>query len=719
MGSEHADEECQKTAASQSDDTKEVTITLELAVVRLREYLLQEFQTEDAAIQALDVNGDGRLYFEDVQSAVKRLSIPETNVFGDLNLRKVFRELDVSGCGQLAIAEIFESNLWKAEEQAVLLLRDCLKSRFGKTFAIISALDDDSSELISCSKFDSALAASGIQIHSILGGMSLLRIYDFLGADSSGRLSWTSLLNDDPAKAAEECQACIRQFQEKLLPALASTGELWNKLDAGGSGSISYSDLKSILEQSNVAIQHLVGKKDLRWYFRMLDVQGVGKVSTAELHPENLFAKARKLAESRCRRYLQNNPRDAAADSQRRRGVLPFGPRLLGAGTRLGSTLRKVQEARQQQLEHENEELREQLNAKVWTMALSRVADMERSQYGEESEDHFGVSSRIAALEVAMFGSSASKEDLVKRAAAEHDLQQLREEHGKLLEEHNHAQQLLQNKWHESGSDPAQGDYRKLQEKYHKAQTQLAKLKVDHFRLETQHEDLKAGSSKVLQELRSARDQQTRKFRRLRGEYVRNFEELQRLKALQPKSETRISQLQEENLRLQGELARIRSDPETEQQLRSDCSHLQAELDRAKADYNKLCKKHELLRKQLSEQLNSRAQSEQRQEAPKTMESSCEEIPIPFISEIKAMPQRPAGMERSLSKGDVVRVRAKTSKASLDRPNSAAIVKHRLFEIEGKVRYCDDRWQEWCSGNISKNIKRGSRQLENKQQLVS
>ncbi|CAK9111105.1 unnamed protein product [Durusdinium trenchii] len=339
-----------------------------------------------------------------------------------------------------------------------------------------------------------------------------------------------------------------------------------------------------------------------------------------------------------------------------------------------------------EELKAENEKLKEKLRAKVWSMALATVSEMEKIAGGASHTENVTLPNRIAALERSVFGQSASSDDLERIAALETEYKQLQDDYVVLSEEHQKLQDRppVIIKQEDNKSALLEEQLRRMQEQYQAIQQKLNKMRVEHLDLQTthrelleQHETLRGEAEKVEKELST-------QLRVLREKHARVGQELQQLRSSSHEMSRQLQECKQEKLKLFNELQQQQEKSENMEQLRIDYESLLGSFERLQEDHEQLVEKSNRFRNTMADSWAERPKSGAGllpPITPLTANSRC------------ATPRSP---ERSFSLAEMKLSCEEFSKevtfpSSLLEPNgplSVSQLKTRLMEIRGTVLYC-------------------------------
>eukprot|EP00435_Cladocopium_sp_Y103_P010821 s3311_g2.t2 len=244
-----------------------------------------------------------------------------------------------------------------------------------------------------------------------------------------------------------------------------------------------------------------------------------------------------------------------------------------------------------EELQAENEKLKEKLREKVWTMALASVSEMEK------------ISGGIAALERAVFGQSASSDDLERIVSLEADYKQLQDDYMVLSDEY----EKLQNRppvviekedkradfLEELGERGNGEQLGRMQEQYQAMQMKLNKMRVEHLELQSAHKELTEKFDQVKIEAEKVEKQLTNQLRALREKHARMGQELQELRSAHHEAKKQLEHLREASEQSQHM-----------EQLRSDYESLLGSFHRLQEDHEQLVEKSNRFRNTLSDAWN-------------------------------------------------------------------------------------------------------------------
>eukprot|EP00434_Breviolum_minutum_P000424 symbB.v1.2.000360.t1/scaffold10.1/size534768/13 len=188
-------------------------------------------------------------------------------------------------------------------------------------------------------------------------------------------------------------------------------------------------------------------------------------------------------------------------------------------------------EIQEEELLTENEKLKEKLREKVWTMALATVSGMEKLAGGVSHAENVTLPNRIAALERAVFGESASSQDLERIAAVEVEYQQLQDDYLTLSEEFDKLkdQPPVVIEKEDKRATFLEEQLGRMQEQYQAMQLKLNKMRVEHLELQTAHQELRDSFAIVKAEAEKKEKELTTQLRVLREKHARVAQEMQLL----------------------------------------------------------------------------------------------------------------------------------------------------------------------------------------------
>lgn len=344
-----------------------------------------------------------------------------------------------------------------------------------------------------------------------------------------------------------------------------------------------------------------------------------------------------------------------------------------------------------EELQAENEKLKEKLQEKVWTMALATVSEMEKISGGASHTEKVTLPNRIAALERAVFGQSASSDDLERMVALETDYKQLQEDYMVLSNEY----EKLQNRppvvieKEDKRADFLEEQLGRMQEQYQAMQVKLNKMRVEHLELQSANKELTEKFDQVKIEAEKAEKQLTNQLRALREKHTRVAQELQELRSAHQEAKKQLEHLREEKLKLLRELQEQQEQSQHMEQLRSDYESLLGSFHRLQEDHEQLVEKSNRFRNSLSNAWNESNQVNSPTAGallpPLTPNSRC---PTPQTPTAEKSDQK-IGLEEFSKE-----VRFPASLLEPHGPLSVTQLKTRLMEIRGRVLYCNDEFQE-------------------------
>eukprot|EP00931_Biecheleriopsis_adriatica_P098951 TRINITY_DN7316_c0_g1_i2.p1 TRINITY_DN7316_c0_g1~~TRINITY_DN7316_c0_g1_i2.p1 ORF type:complete len:767 (-),score=179.68 TRINITY_DN7316_c0_g1_i2:1528-3828(-) len=745
--------------------------TAQIAFFIFRDFLLKEYGSEDEARAIVDPTDAGVIDYSDFEDAwdrihdiiLSRQSGPADDVMGMAKVKLVCRELDVDNSKTIQVDDIFDKKRWRAEEEAIEVLRNVLLTRFGKKYGVIGALDENASGDISQKQLEDGLVMHGLWSKFQEGALNLVRIWDVLVDDTStGLVSFDNLLELELDSIIASLEKNIKDFRKHLVEHFGSEEECARSLNPNDRQWLDYVEFRNNCKRNDI---RPVNGKDFSWFYRVLDVGQSGKISAMELFENDPAQDAARITERR-RQY-----------KHRGTGLLPEKPvvkkpapkKKSAAQGHFGSALQKLKDDKEARRVRELEDLRAQLKSKVWTMSLAAVADLEdlALENGAREEETLLLPQRIATLEKAVFGSSASAHELAKLKSQNEDYTDLKKKYDKLLRDYqDHLSQPPEIVALGQGDDAAQQSLeqmRTLSEKCVKAQSSYSKTHVEKLQLDFALKELRAEHRHSQEESSIARKQDQQRYKRLQDEHKHQAEELLRLKAAYGKLPERNKFLEEENERLNNAFAELRQsrDPVIpDDTLKSQLEVALLELNSLKAEHEELQAKHAKMKVQIHGAWGEQTKKLQ------TAEDSVHPVVVAFgEAPVQADQQAPSathlgekstigphvqkrrpsgeqwaksqhvsfqalageatqGLESSsqLPRVDAkVPGRAGTAGLKVDlgppksrsspalqekrRPESSGF--RRWHELQGKVTYCDEQWREWCFANIAPDIKKG------------
>lgn len=345
-----------------------------------------------------------------------------------------------------------------------------------------------------------------------------------------------------------------------------------------------------------------------------------------------------------------------------------------------------------EELQAENDKLKEKLREKVWTMALATVSEMEKISGGSTHTEKVTLPNRIAALERAVFGQSASSEDLERIVTLETDYKQLQDDYMVLSDEY----EKLQNRppvvieKEDKRADFLEEQLGRMQEQYQAMQMKLNKMRVEHLELQAANKELTEKFDQVKMEAEKVEKELTTQLRALREKHARVGQELQELRSAHQETKKQLEQLREEKLKLFRELQEQQEQSQHMEQLRSDYESLLGSFHRLQEDHEQLVEKSNRFRNTLSDAWNESNQVNGSPKAgallpPLSPNSRC---PTPQTPTAEKFDQK-IGLEEFSKE-----VRFPASLLEPQGPLSVTQLKTRLMEIRGRVLYCNDEFQE-------------------------
>merc|ERR1712232_883086 len=184
---------------------------------------------------------------------------------------------DLDKSGSLSITELIYQSPWAAEEEAVHRLRQVLLDKFSTYQRINDALDADKNGQISLQEIQVALKKHGISEEEATGGATALsRVFDLLDVDLSGELSIEELLTADPREGARDRDEGIKRMRQCLGNRFGSKAEILKAFDTTGTGKLCLFELEAGVARHKIPRSEICGNKDLKWLFKVLDVDGSG-----------------------------------------------------------------------------------------------------------------------------------------------------------------------------------------------------------------------------------------------------------------------------------------------------------------------------------------------------------------------------------------------------------------------------------------------------------
>lgn len=295
------------------------------ALERLRETLVEKFGSEEAAFDALDWNSNGLLSFKELHDSIEDWGFDIDAITEGVELRHVFSLLDIDGSGQLSINEFMDTSPWRAEDQAILLLRQTLTGHFGSTEEVLKVLDVNADGSVSYLELEATLKEHDINITEATGGTELGRVFDIMDYDLSGELSIQELMNADPRKEAARRDEAINNFRHALLDFFGTPENIMAKVDTNLNGKLSLGEFKDGLDRCRFDFRKILGYgSSFEWMFRVLDVHHTREIDIEDLlvvDPEKI---AHEEAEQRRKRYESRRKKGMLLDDEpgRRRGAV-------------------------------------------------------------------------------------------------------------------------------------------------------------------------------------------------------------------------------------------------------------------------------------------------------------------------------------------------------------------------------------------------------------
>jgi len=327
-------------------------------------------------------------------------------------------------------------------------------------------------------------------------------------------------------------------------------------------------------------------------------------------------------------------------------------------------------------------------------MALSTVAKMEKmAMEGATQTEKVTLPNRIAALERAIFGESASATDLEKMASLEQDYKELQDDYVVLSEEY----QILKDRppvviqKEDDKSAFLEEQMRKMQEQYQAIQQKLNKLRVEHLELQTSHAQMEQEHQKVKDDAAQMEKQLNDKLGQLQKIHAKLAKELQQVRSEQLETTKKLAELKEDKSRLVKELRTQQDQNSALEQLRHDFEDLLGSFHRLQEDHEQLQEKSDRFRSTMTEGWRSE---------PGTPKQRSEKNLLPPLTPTARGRSEEREMNSSQSEGklpglvDTKEARFPTSLLEPRGPLSVTHLKTRIMEIKGRVLYCNDKWQE-------------------------
>jgi len=274
--------------------TKTGEYAVEEGLVVLRTTILSQLGNKQKALEFFDVDGDGTITFKELNLSLKDAKINVKELTG-VDLKSIFSLLDIDGSGDLSIEELMDTSPWRAEEEGVLNLRASLLKHFGSKQSVIKGLDTDTNGDVSLDELEKWMKKTGISIEDCTGGIDLQRVFDLLDTDMSGELSIEELLTGDPREYGKDRDDTIAKMRNTLVTRYGSTPAVMKAFDTNGNGTLSLFELDAGLKRAQIGLGELLGNKDIKWLFKVLDVSNRGELNTKELCEQDPHQAAMKM----------------------------------------------------------------------------------------------------------------------------------------------------------------------------------------------------------------------------------------------------------------------------------------------------------------------------------------------------------------------------------------------------------------------------------------
>mmetsp|Transcript_6556 Transcript_6556/g.15164 ORF Transcript_6556/g.15164 Transcript_6556/m.15164 type:complete len:380 (+) Transcript_6556:48-1187(+) len=354
----------------------------------------------------------------------------------------------------------------------------------------------------------------------------------------------------------------------------------------------------------------------------------------------------------------------------------------------------KQGDERLEALQAENAELKKKLGEKVWTMTLAAVAGMEKmTMEGATGMDKATIPYRIASLERAVFGSSASEDDLSKIASLEADYMKLQQDYESLADMYQELKDQPPQVVESSESVKLlEEQLRKMQERYQTMQQKLSKLRVDHLDLETNYKQLQEEHEKVKLEAEQKSKNQGGQVGRLKKEHEKLAQNLQQVRSAYAEAQSQLAALKQENAKLQEELQAVRASNSEMARLKGEYQDLLAEFRQLQDDHEQLQDKSDRFRSTLNGAWGGDEGGDTNlltlPPLTPTGRSPTSSMPVDKVRSLSKSEPKLSGLQETKE------ARFPTSLLEPAGPLSVGHLKTRIMEIKGRVLYCNDKWHE-------------------------
>eukprot|EP00930_Biecheleria_cincta_P045958 TRINITY_DN31680_c0_g1_i1.p1 TRINITY_DN31680_c0_g1~~TRINITY_DN31680_c0_g1_i1.p1 ORF type:complete len:426 (-),score=100.72 TRINITY_DN31680_c0_g1_i1:354-1631(-) len=389
-----------------------------------------------------------------------------------------------------------------------------------------------------------------------------------------------------------------------------------------------------------------------------------------------------------------------------------------------------------QALRQKVSELQKQLKSHVWTVALVTVSNMEEAALGIKMDaEEATLPRRIAALEKSVFGRSASEADLEHWSRVDDDFKKLQLDYEELkleyIKEREKPPQII--KQDDGRTQQLETDLRKSHGMYQVLNSKYTTLNVDHLKLETEFKGLSKAHEKLKAEAEEFKAEAGSRIKRLQEQSTKTAVELKRLRGSNAK-------MWEEHKSLQMQHDRVAGDTRALELLRAKYDAKQGQLDELESEANTLRdENHDIKNKfhELRKKMGQGASYDGPGNATKSACADSQELapdqPAPAQLAPKEHPRKGSKERRQFatsppglsSPGSVSLPRLPTVDESqhaevkpertmeeahrlgdeeffnkfpeLREPQDAkdSAFKNKMMHINGRVKYCDERWQEW------------------------
>lgn len=296
-------------------------------------------------------------------------------------------------------------------------------------------------------------------------------------------------------------------------------------------------------------------------------------------------------------------------------------------------------------------------------------------------------------MERAVFGESASSQDLERIAAVEVEYQQLQDDYLTLSEEFDKLkdQPPVVIEKEDKRATFLEEQLGRMQEQYQAMQLKLNKMRVEHLELQTAHQELRDSFAIVKAEAEKKEKELTTQLRVLREKHARVAQELQELRSSHVEAQRQVTQLKEEKLKLLKDLQEQQEQAQNIEQLRSDYESLLGSFHCLQEENEKLVEKSNRFRTTMADTWTDPNQVNSTPKGggllpPLTPNSRC---PTPISTPQTPKSDLKIGLEEFSKE-----VRFPASLLEPNGPLSVTQLKTRLMEIRGRVHYFNDSFQE-------------------------